>query len=201
LGAPGDLQCAQPAPISHCGLDGQRDDRMGGLQHEQFRKRASGRRALQPDQQYLDASGDHRCTQPARLSHRGLDGQRDDCLGSCCTSSAHNFADAARYNPATNAWTALPTVGAPTGRFLHTAVWTGRSMLIWGGAGYDLLGDGARYNPAAGTWSPLPVAGAPSPRTDHTAVVWPGHAMLIWGGAGSSGFLGDGAGYVPASTP
>ncbi len=32
-------------------------------------------------------------------------------------------------------WTALPTAGAPTARYLHTAVWTGRAMIVWGGRG------------------------------------------------------------------
>ena len=39
----------------------------------------------------------------------------------------------ARYNPSTNAWTAIPTAGAPAGRDAHVAVWTGSQMIVWGG--------------------------------------------------------------------
>ena len=31
-------------------------------------------------------------------------------------------------------WTATSTPNAPTARFLHTAVWTGSEMIVWGGA-------------------------------------------------------------------
>ncbi len=30
-------------------------------------------------------------------------------------------------------WTATTTTGAPTGRYYHTAVWTGSKMIVWGG--------------------------------------------------------------------
>ena len=36
-----------------------------------------------------------------------------------------------RYNPSTDTWTATNTSNAPTGRVAHTAVWTGREMIIW----------------------------------------------------------------------
>src|SRR5258707_2903278 len=32
-------------------------------------------------------------------------------------------------------WTATNTVGAPSGREAHTAVWTGSEMIVWGGFG------------------------------------------------------------------
>ena len=37
----------------------------------------------------------------------------------------------ARYNPATDTWTALPTDGAPN-TAEQIAVWTGTDMLVWG---------------------------------------------------------------------
>src|SRR4030095_6732493 len=32
-----------------------------------------------------------------------------------------------------DSWTATNTTNAPTGRFWHTAVWTGSEMIVWGG--------------------------------------------------------------------
>ena len=117
-------------------------------------------------------------------------------------------ADGARYDPTTNTWASLPSGGAPRARKDHTAVWTGREMLVWGGEALDArgqvpLGDGGRFDPATNTWTPLPTQGAPSPRFRHTTV-WTGHEMLVWGGWGqqaadTSGNPGDGARYDPAT--
>ena len=38
-----------------------------------------------------------------------------------------------RYNPNTDTWTPTSTTGAPTARDLHSAVWTGTTMIVWGG--------------------------------------------------------------------
>ncbi|HZI12570.1 MAG TPA: hypothetical protein VE153_19460 [Myxococcus sp.] len=109
----------------------------------------------------------------------------------------------ARFAPAANAWAPLPSLRAPAARYLHTAVWTGQRMLVWGGVGCgsQLLtpcGDGAAYAPAANTWTPLASTGAPSARGWHGAV-WTGSQMLVWGGEEPSSrrMLGDGARYTP----
>ena len=39
----------------------------------------------------------------------------------------------ARYNPLTDVWTSLLQAGAPTPRIGHAAVWTGDTMLVYGG--------------------------------------------------------------------
>ena len=109
--------------------------------------------------------------------------------------------DGARYNPTTDSWTPLKTVGAPSARYDHTAIWTGSVMIIWGGwDGTDVLDDGARYNPITDSWTPLPTVGAPSARYDHTAV-WTGSEMIIWGGWDGHGAdaLNDGARYNPTT--
>ena len=50
-----------------------------------------------------------------------------------------------QYDPASNAWTATATPAAPTGRFLHTAVWTGTKMIVWGGFDGTNSGTGGLY--------------------------------------------------------
>lgn len=103
-----------------------------------------------------------------------------------------------RYNPTTNTWSAISNAGAPAARYLHTAIWTGSEMIIWGGRGSgSFLNSGARYNPTTNTWTAIETSGAPSARGWHTAV-WTGSEMIVWGGDGSSNLNGGGR-YNPAT--
>jgi hypothetical protein len=44
----------------------------------------------------------------------------------------------------------------PGGRAAHSAVWTGREMIVWGGDyNSNLLNTGARYNPTTAAWTAL----------------------------------------------
>jgi N-acetylneuraminic acid mutarotase len=95
-----------------------------------------------------------------------------------------------RYDPSTDSWHSTKLTGAPSPRAVHTAVWTGTEMLIWGGlkyleSGSIALGTGGRYNPSTNTWTKITNAGAPYKRTSHTAV-WTGTEMLVWTGTSDS---------------
>src|SRR2546430_17290216 len=86
----------------------------------------------------------------------------------------------------------------PGARAAHSAVWTGREMIVWGG-GIDgaFLNTGGRYVPATDIWQPTSVNDAPSRRWFHAAV-WTGREMLVWGGRAN--FFGndnynDGGGF------
>jgi N-acetylneuraminic acid mutarotase len=111
--------------------------------------------------------------------------------------------DGARYNPSTNSWTALPTLGAPASRFQQTAVWTGSEMIVWGGHSGGFggtpgpLNTGARYNPTTNVWTAVTTANAPVARSEHSAI-WTGTEMMIWGGLGATP-LNDGSRYNPAA--
>lgn len=113
-------------------------------------------------------------------------------------------AGGARYDPSTESWAAMNTVGAPSARAQHSAVWTGDRMIVWGGhTGNNNvpLADGAVYDPAADSWTPMAVTGAPAARHQHTAL-WTGTEMIIWGGQTSwhpSSARGDGGIYDPAA--
>jgi N-acetylneuraminic acid mutarotase len=65
-----------------------------------------------------------------------------------------------RYNPSTNSWTLTSTTGAPDARTVHTAVWTGNQMIVWGGAdNTNRFNTGGRYCAASGpTPPPAPIA-------------------------------------------
>jgi N-acetylneuraminic acid mutarotase len=105
-----------------------------------------------------------------------------------------------RYNPAIDSWTPTNTGGAPKARTLHTAVWTGSQMIVWGGFDdNDPLNTGAVYNLASDSWTPTASLPASLARFNHTAV-WTGQEMIIWGGAASlpTGAMRTGARYDPA---
>jgi hypothetical protein len=91
------------------------------------------------------------------------------------------FNTGARYNPATDSWTATTVTNAPTARKRHSAVWTGSEMIVWGGGQIFTVNTGARYNPGTDSWTPTSTTDAPLSREDHTAV-WTGSQMIVWGG-------------------
>jgi N-acetylneuraminic acid mutarotase len=114
------------------------------------------------------------------------------------------YEDGARYNPDTDAWKPVSTQGAPKGRILTKAVWTGRELLIWGGVNDAqssgvgdsgrYVGTGARYNPVTDAWTEMAGNGAPSPRL--TSGVWTGEGLLTFGGWNGR-HLNDTCFYVP----
>lgn len=106
----------------------------------------------------------------------------------------------ARYNPNTNTWTTTSTTNAPSARDLHTAVWTGTRMIVWGGAaGFSAATGGASYDPVNDTWTAISSTNTPTERWSHRAV-WNGAVMMIYGGT-IDGFTGLASGgyYNPTS--
>lgn len=87
-----------------------------------------------------------------------------------------------------------------TPRFAHTAVWTGRHMIVWGGLAGNFVQDtGTRYDPLTDTWAPTTTIRAPVARYLHTAI-WSGTVMVIWGGSGlSNSPLATGGRYDPVA--
>jgi hypothetical protein len=69
--------------------------------------------------------------------------------GGCCGPFGSPFGDGGRYNPATDTWSSLSSTGSPSGRFGHTAIWTGTEMIVWGGSTTSArFNDGGRFAPA-----------------------------------------------------
>jgi len=97
-----------------------------------------------------------------------------------------------RYNPAIDSWTTVAAIGAPSPRALHTAVWTGIEMIVWGGCDQSSefcdVSSGGRYDPLIDSWTLTNFTDAPVARMNHTAV-WTGSQMIVWGGCsvGSQG--------------
>ena len=110
-----------------------------------------------------------------------------------------------RYNPNIDSWTATSTTDAPEARRLHTAVWTGSEMIVWGGIGTSFFGSdlntGGRYAPGTDSWTATNTYNVPEPRSSHTAI-WTGSEMIVWGGLGQTSFstaLNNGGRYDPAT--
>jgi N-acetylneuraminic acid mutarotase len=82
------------------------------------------------------------------------------------------------YNPTTNTWRRTSVEGAPYPRYMHTAVWSGSRVLIWGGDGG--FRSGGRYDPSRDLWEPMSTDDAPDGSAGHSAV-WVGDAMIVWG--------------------
>jgi hypothetical protein len=125
--------------------------------------------------------------------------------GDIGTSSTQFRNDGGRYNPATNTWRPVSTVGAPAGARLSTAVWTGKEMIVFGGSNSSGINThNGRYNPATDSWLPVSTAGAPNVELFHSAI-WTGTRMIVWGGSQSfsctefSGCSGTGAAYDPTT--
>ena len=114
----------------------------------------------------------------------------------------HFWNTGGRYNPVTNSWTATTTTNAPVGRESQTAVWTGNTMIVWGGYFYDgndhYLNTGGRYNPITDSWTATSMNNVPAARDVHTAV-WTGSEMVVWGGADSVNYFNTGGRYSPAT--
>ncbi len=93
----------------------------------------------------------------------------------------------ARYNPANNTWTSIPTSGAPTARAAHVAVWSGTRMIVWGGYSDPSPveeSSGGEYSPSCNTWTATATSGAPDARFfgGGADAVWTSGGMFIHGG-------------------
>jgi hypothetical protein len=111
------------------------------------------------------------------------------------------FNDGGIYDPLSDTWKSMTTVGAPIGRYGQTVIWTGSKMIVWGGrtqTSPEYLNTGGIYDPSNDTWTPLTTSGAPSPRIAPTGV-WTGSKMIVWGGGDGSGWLNTGGLYDPVS--
>lgn len=97
-------------------------------------------------------------------------------------------------------WRDGSSVGAPSARTGHSAVWDGQRMIVWGGSVADgtWVNSGAMYRPESDAWTAMNSVDAPSPRSEHTAV-WTDTEMIVWAGVGPSGHVNTGAKFVPAT--
>ncbi|MCR4318469.1 MAG: hypothetical protein NUW37_19170 [Planctomycetes bacterium] len=114
---------------------------------------------------------------------------------------------AAAEDDGVGTWRRLSSNDAPASRGAQAIVWSGDSLIVWGGMsrhrrrgpnGTDALGDGAIYLPQRDHWNRMSTKFAPSPRY-LSSKVWTGLEMIVWGGMIKPGHVAelkaDGARY------
>lgn len=101
--------------------------------------------------------------------------------GNATLSSSNAVNTGGRYDPLTNSWTATATVACPSNRWGTAAVWTGSTMIVWGGtSGSSTLKSGGRYDPQADSWLTMTTVNGPA-AASWPAVAWTGTRMIVWG--------------------
>src|ERR1043166_7966883 len=99
-------------------------------------------------------------------------------------------------------WQRCSRENTPAPRTAHSALWTGRELIVWGGGARGLFRQtGGRYDPATDKWRSTSTNGAPAGRWQHAAQ-WTGKEMIIWGGRSNfypTNHFGDGALYDPVT--
>src|SRR4051812_45550407 len=88
-----------------------------------------------------------------------------------------------RYDPATDTWKPMSSIGAPPATTELTCTWTGSELFVFGGMtdSGDYAGSLGLYDPVRDAWRPVQAAGAPKPRFQHSAV-FTGRDVIVWGG-------------------
>jgi hypothetical protein len=104
-------------------------------------------------------------------------------------AAAADYGTGSRFDPTTNTWAAMTTVGAPGGRRGAYGFWTGSRVLLYGGVDRNGLPSSAAnlYDPVNDSWSSLSTQSGPSARSE-SVVGWSGSLLLVYGGRpGGSG--------------
>lgn len=109
--------------------------------------------------------------------------------------------DGALFDPVQNTWALLPAAAnGPSARNFASAVYTGSSVIVWGGTFASPLNTGSILDLSNNTWKVMSTTGAPAGRNYHVAV-WTGSKMIVFGGSTGFGasevFLNTGAVYDP----
>jgi N-acetylneuraminic acid mutarotase len=108
-------------------------------------------------------------TAGARFSGTAAWAGRELLVAGAGTRSRSAFA----YTPATNHWRRLASLPSP--RAGASAFWSGRRLLLWGGAP-----NGLSYDPSTNRWSLL---ARPALRAaESTSAVWTGRSLIAFGG-------------------
>ncbi len=119
-------------------------------------------------------------------------------------SGASNLNTGGLYNPVSNSWVELTSIGAAPGDpglRGTVGVWTGRSFIVFGGRDYNgtaYTNTGGQYIPpadsASNSWTLMTTSSAPRGGSGHVQV-WTGSKMLVWGTNLLGGTVNTGGSY------
>jgi N-acetylneuraminic acid mutarotase len=93
-----------------------------------------------------------------------------------------NLDTGAIYDPSTDTWSPVATLGSPMPRTRAWGFWTGSEAMIWGGENRDQVTDltsGGLYDPATDSWRAISDERAPQP-AKISPVVWTGSELIVW---------------------
>lgn len=113
-------------------------------------------------------------------------GKIPGCIDNCGTKGG------AKYNPKNDTWEKVSDVNSSSRRYSHSAIWTGKEMIIYGGAydsiaGSELAKDGKKYDPELDKWDSISNVGAPEGGLFLS--VWTSLVMIVWDSYRQSGAM------------
>ena len=186
------------ALITHGGLDGNGDDRLGGSNGASPMNNG-GRYNPSTDSWIATSTGAN--VPVFRQRHSSVWTGTKMIVSGGLSSTGIYLNSGGRYDPSSNTWVATSTgTNVPLPRNDHTAVWTGTKMIVWGGRSSVDWNTGGRYDPSTDTWeATFTGANVPEARYRHAAV-WTGTEMIVWGGGNSSGGFPISTGRYDPST-
>ena len=118
----------------------------------------------------------------------------------CCPTNYSYHNDGSRYSPASNTWKTVSTgTNVPSARTSVNAVWTGNSMIVWGGSfNYTDLNTGGIYTVPPDPLSPTASANAAAP--NRIDVSWTDSATATTSSYTISRATISGGPYTPMTT-
>jgi|GEM_PF-6326162 len=140
----------------------------------------------------------------AEFSVGGVPSQRFLVWGGRDLSSSPAKNDGAAFDPATGTWTPLSKANAPSGRWGHTSVWTGTTMIVFGGtdASGNSQWNGKRYDPVLDKWTDMRAPPNGTESRFNSSMTWTGTEFIVWGGsrlADGGSERNDGVAYDPVT--
>jgi hypothetical protein len=99
--------------------------------------------------------------------------------------------DGAAYKPSTNTWRTIAASPLSSRTQVHS-VWSGSTVVVFGGNGSTWFSDAASYDPVSDTWT-QPITTTLAGRESGAGQTTDDGRAFFWGGRASTAFLTDGA--------
>lgn len=92
------------------------------------------------------------------------------------------------WSPKDNSWRAVSETDAPVPRKWPIVLWTGQTVLLWGGEKLDKANEksGAIYDPVQDTWQAMSTTDSPD-KGKRSAFAWTGTLLYVFGGRDNAG--------------